>query len=624
MSTIVAVFCRNGAPVIPETVEAMLVAGQGRAIDGMDQWIQGSVAMGHQHFWITPEEVGERQPLVADGGNYAIVCSARLDNRHYLITTLDLHSTDSRSVSDASLILQAYRRWGTATVDHLLGDYTFVIWDAQQQHLFIARDALGSREVCYYLDRHTLLVASEPGQILAHPAVQRRLNEGRVAEYLAYVWDNHEETFYQGINFCPPAHCLLVTPESLRQWRHWDIDPKVEIHYRDDREYAEHFHSLLTEAVRCRLRTVGPVGISLSGGLDSATIAALAATLLPECLPQQAHLKSFSYVFAELFSCDESRYIKPLVERYGIDAAYILSDDKWPLKNYPGWPSYRDNPAQDNMVLLTIAVLRAASTAGCRLLLTGLFGDHLFSGGDFWAADMIRHHRWSQLLVEIRSNKGTAVNWQQEILLNGFRPLAPAWLKRAYLHLRPISIEARHPGLQPSFAARTHLQERSLWNDRLKQYPAPGQWPRYRVLTDHGMSQGNALIRQLASQFGIDYAHPFFDRRLVEFIMAIPAYQLDRPRRKKWLLRNTMADFLPEVVSERVGKTSLNPLSEKGLLHEEQDIVRKIFDDPQIVKRGFVRGDWLRQELDAGRNWLRNGHLLWLSLSLEIWLDRYW
>ncbi len=139
----------------------------------------------------------------------------------------------------------------------------------------MARDALGARDVCYYVDEQVCLVASEITQILAHPRIRPAVNENKLVAFLAFLWDKPEESFYEHIHYLPPAHGMTVSKNRVSMWRYWDVDPQAQIRYKDERDYADHYLELLREAVRCRLRSVGPVGISLSGGLDSTSLAAL-------------------------------------------------------------------------------------------------------------------------------------------------------------------------------------------------------------------------------------------------------------------------------------------------------------------------------------------------------------
>jgi asparagine synthase (glutamine-hydrolysing) len=625
MSAILAVFNRQGAPVEAQQVQAMLAATSHRALDGQHSWDSNQIILAHQHFWITPEEVGEKQPLVDEGG-IAISSDARLDNRSDLIAALQLDEAIGSSLSDATLLLRAYRQWGVKCVEHLLGDFAFAIWDGSKRHLFIARDPLGTRGLYYYLDREYCLVASEIKSLLAHPSVPRRLNESRVAEYLANLWHNHEETFYQDIFSCPPAHCLLVSAGGVRKWRYWEIDLEARIRYRSDEEYAEHFLVLLKEAVRCRLRTTGKVGISLSGGLDSTTIAALAATFLSSEGGRgregglRGQLKSFSYVFDELSSCDERAFIQPVVERYQLDATYMTADDQWTLRS--PWPVMADFVISDAYIWLPLMVMKEARQAGCRVLLNGHFGDALFAGSKYWSAALLselRLRRLFKIFVRYRFSSG----FYRDITNHALLPLIPPCLKQAYRSWRSVP-DAYAARLHADFIKRTHLQEGRHSNQSSRQLSTSRQWKRYRSLMEGGWDQGVSVIQEMAHQHHLELATPFWDRRLVEYVCALPADQLGHPPWTKWLLRKAISDWLPDSVCWRPQKTTFYSLFKKGLADREYLTLKKTLTNPQIVERRFVRADWLQRELEVAPNWSDTGFALWSALSLELWLRRYW
>lgn len=608
MSAIAAIVKRNGRPVEEEVVgDLQAQHGHGRG----HVWCRGSVALAHRHCCPPPGEDDGRALLIDEAG-YAITSDARLDNRSYLTRRL----CPGRSPGDAALILHAYRRWGPACVERLLGDFAFVVWDPAERQLFVARDPLGARGLCYFLDAGVCVVASRIEQVLRHVLWARvpcRLNETKVAHYLAGLWYDQEATFYRDVLYCPPAHCLLVTADTVRRWRYWRLDAGRRIRYRDERAYAERLLALLREAVRCRMRNAGgSVGISLSGGLDSTSIAVLAAGA-----GHRMPLRSFSYVFDELRSCDERDFIRPVVARYGLTATYLPADGHWTLRDVDRWPMTAGFVMHDAYVWLPVSILAAARDAGCRLLLTGHFGDALFDGGRFWAVDLLRELRFKTLLV-LMARQGITRGVRREVVRKGLWPILPPTLRRCFRTLRPGRRRRVHPGLHPRLLDRIRSRPPSdlgVALDRVmrRQGLTAAHWP-----------QGVTAMRQLYHRFGLEPALPFWDRRLVEYVMAVPADQLGRPDRTKWMLREAMRGRLPGAVRERRDKTSFWPLFVRGIVERERDTVTRLLTDPEIVRRRFVREEWLRCEWEVAPHWKDGGHAFWRALSLELWLRRYW
>ena len=617
MSAIAAIFNRDGRPVRLTDVQAMLSAGAHRAVDGQDLWSDSHVALAHQHFWLTPEEIGEKQPIGGGSGRWVITCDARLDNRAELVRELRL-DPDEDHRSDSELILQAFARWGPECVKHLLGDFAFVIWDETEQSLFVARDPLGARDLCLHIDAGVCLVASEVEQIAAHPQVVPHMNEGRLAEFMANIWHNQEESFIEGVDYFPPGQAMLVTAHNVRRWQYWDLDPAIKIRYRDDREYGDHFRELFTEAVHCRLRTAGPMAVSLSGGMDSTSVAAVAANALPA-----GHLKSISYVFDELTTCDERKFSIPLTNRYRIEASYILADDKWPLRDLPQWPVYREFLWSNAYIWAARSVLEEAKRLGVRQVLTGGFGDNLFLGGVYWAADAMRELRWGQLKGSWRDHR-MHVDVRRDLFTNGAIQWLPISWADAYRRVRPRPIAELNPCLHPDFVARTGLQEREFSDPKRKTFSSIGQLQRYRSLISSLIPSADGHYRRLTNSLGVELVNPFYDRRLVEFAMSVPADQLGRPGWSKWMLRHAMVDLLPAEIINRRRPTSLLPLLQKGVRDKERSALESILSDPEIVHRRYVRGEWLQRELRLGFKQNDSLYFVWLCLSLELWLKKFW
>ena len=183
MSGIIAIFNRDRQPVDGDTLATLHRTGSHRAVDGHRSWSDGPVGLAHQHFRVWLNDDVASQPLASRDSRFVLTCDARLDGQSELCDKLGVESSEPRS--DPNLILRAYEKWGADCVEYLRGDFVFALWDEINRCLFCARDALGVRDLAYFLSDRFFVAASEAAQVLAHPEVPRRLNEGRLAEYLA-------------------------------------------------------------------------------------------------------------------------------------------------------------------------------------------------------------------------------------------------------------------------------------------------------------------------------------------------------------------------------------------------------------------------------------------------------
>ena len=613
MSGVIAVFNRDGRPVTVDALETLHLAGAHRAVDGHKSWSDGPAGLVHQHFRVWLDDDATSQPFASRDGRFVLSGDLRLDGRSELCHKLGVHT--SEALPDPHLVLRAYEKWGADCVEHLRGDFAFAVWDETNQSLFCARDALGVRDLAYFMSDRLFVAASEVAQVLAHQEVARHLNEGRLGEYLAGSWQEHHETFFEDVFYCPPAHCLLVSKSSFRLWRYWDLDPGRKIAHRREGDYAEEFCGLLTDAIGDRLSSTEPFAVSLSGGPDSAALAALARRARPS-----TRIKSFSYVFDRFPSCDERRYIQTVVDRCQLDATYINGDELWPLKDLESWEVFPDFPGQDPYVRLPMAIADAARGSGCRVILNGHYSDLLFHGGQFLAADLLSP-RQSAKVLSILANNLRFVSWKRDVLRNGLWMRTPGWIRSAVRRIRGSDrIATGLEMLEPGFVSRSGLSDRIHKTGGSLSGVRSAFEAKWRHLSMSILAQGAASARRLYNSRATELVDPFWDRRLVEYVMAIPAHMLARPGVSKYLLRKATSGVVPDEVRERRDKTSLYELFCEGLLHREKDTILGLLDQPGIVERGIVRSHWLSDQMTAGSDWSDYGHPLWRCLSAELWL----
>ena len=169
---------------------------------------------------------------------------------------------------------------------------------------------------------------------------------------------------------------------------------------------------------------------------------------------------------------------------------------------------------------------------------------------------------------------------------------------------------------------KDYRRARAASDGRWRAFAAPGQWVRLTAMTESSWSEGYGESRKYYNRFGLEAESPYFDRRLVEYVMALPAEQLGRPWRNRWVQRNAMVGLLPAAVRERVGKTNFEPLMTRGLFEREIGIVHTILAEPRSVERNVVRSGWLRQALEDQRFASEHGYELWQIISLELWLQK--
>ncbi len=337
MSAIFGILDMSGADVEPQSLNSMR---QEMATWGPDRsaiWIDRGIGLGQLLLFNTPEAVREKLPREGSDGSFMLTAEARINNREDLFRELNVDPGERSELTDSQLIERAYLRWGCTCPDHFPGDWSFAIWDRRDQKLFLARDHHGNTSFYYYQDADYFAFASSKAALLALPRVPRRLNELRISQTLV-SWSAHgPETEYSGVMRLPPAHAMVVTRDKVDVWRYWYLEETPEVRLKSDDDYVERFLEIYTEAVRFRLRSHFPVAASLSGGLDSGSVCALAAREL-RAEGQRLAVYSFVPIFdtREVVGPgrfgDESAYISVTSRQAGnIDVNYIEARDVTPL-----------------------------------------------------------------------------------------------------------------------------------------------------------------------------------------------------------------------------------------------------------------------------------------------------
>lgn len=619
MSGLVGLFNLDGEPADERIAERMLKAIAHRGPDASRVWSDGPLALGHCLLATTPESVGERQPLHAADAHLSIVFDGRLDNRDELEEAFARERVMLSARSDAAFALGAYRCWGDASATRLLGDFAFALWDAERRQLFCARDIMGLKPFFYHRGPRVFLCASEPQALLSHPAVSRRPNEGMVAEYLSVVTST-TDTLWADVQRLAPAGRLVVTRGGSRVDTYWTIDTSREIRYPTLEEYGEHLHSLLRDAVRARLRSSTSAGVMLSGGVDSSSILGLATSLRQS---GEAPVACDAWSIRTGGVVDETPFITQVVERNGC-RLHMFSGDTFPAVAYNRSATLRADVPAAPICRLADTLKSHARRSGTRVLLSGFWGDEWFSGSEARGADLLRSFRWLSLAREVRSQStGSEGLGPGPLVKSLIWPLLSRPSRKRIKRL--IGRDGVPPWVRPDFARRVSLADRLFPEDPDPAFRSIAQRDVYREVMSGGAVLGTEDDDRTAAPFGIEPRHPFADRRVMEFGLAIPEDLRCRGGVKKFILREAMRGYLPDQVGGRLtspdaSSVFLAPMREwidGGLLRAARTADQG-WVDVQAVHR---LDDRMASRYRAGDlSYARDVWPLWSVLAVEVWM----
>lgn len=608
MSAFAVVYRYSDAPEDRDTFDKVMERLAHRGSDGRSEYVSDQILLGHWHFWTTPEEVGEQQPLGLDGTPLKIVFDGRLDNRAEIALKLNLNSSDSSRISDAVLVLWAYSKWGDECFKQFSGEFAIAIYNEANKELTCARDHLGGRTLFYACQNDQWIVASEPWAVTAACKTRPPINESALACFFAVRVPEDGLTFFTDVYELLPAHIVKFKLGQKQVSKYWEPDPYRKTRYKSDEEYAAHFLSLLEGSVRSQLRSSAPVGVLMSGGLDSTSVACLSARMIA---PRQ--LTTFSYVFDELPECDERTFINTVSDKYDMRSIQIPCDTRWPLRDLRDHAPDPNEPVENPYRQVHHLVFSRAREEGMRVLLHGGYGDHLYISGREWLTDLFFESSFGLAVRELYA-------WVRK---NGIRRAVRARFAQRIVRRLVDAI----PGGR-------NLVRRSKSPDWLSPH-ARGFLPVVQrpnpKIERHASLLGNLVANQASHYFfkssrhEIELRSPYRNRELVEFVMSLPAYQLTHHGISKFILRNAMRGILPEPVISRTQPTSLLSFFYRGI-DRESSVLQAYLQDPRSEWGRYVNADWLSMHWDKKFNPEQDGPealVLLLCVSFELWRNHF-
>ena len=557
MSGIAALWHLDQRPVNEQDIARICSSIDYRGPDRAYYWTEGPIGLGQNTLQCTVEDDHSAELTQLDQRLY-ITFDGRLYNREKLLSKITLELDPH--CSDGEIALACFKRWGHDAFEKLNGDFALIIWDQRERKFICARDILGCRPLYYYHSSKVFVAGSDIKQLFSATDIPNSPNLGRIIEHLNGHLTLPEETIFENVYSLAPAHYLEVSTKGVSTTRYWDITAQANLEYRTQSDYSEHFYQLFRDAVSSRLHSSGPIGVYLSGGLDSSSVAAMAADIFAGSDRVSnignSRLRIFSMIFPDR-SCDESEYIRAVEKKSLLDVNYVktsLDDCDWVNQQIEKHFDFPDFPTN----ALAHPLRQAVSDQQVRVILSGIGADEILTGG---------FHPYASLL-----NSGNLLHLFAQLFSDPRRyDLATAILPRQVKHLISKSIPSAtwFPRWLDS-----ELIEKVNLPQRLNSCPGPPKemsiqkQKMYKMLSSAGAIYLNQLIERSAAFHQIEERHPFRDRALIEFCFRVPERQLEADGRNKLLLRNSMSGLLPTKIVQRDTKADFSyiyPLLLKAL-----------------------------------------------------------
>lgn len=596
-----------------------------RGPDGEGLMVSPGVALGVRRLAIIDLNTGD-QPFYNEDKSVAVVLNGEIYNYRDLRKDLQKRGHSFHSQSDTEVLPHLYEEFGDDMVQHLNGMFAFALWDARRRRLLIARDRFGEKPLYWGVFDNTLLFASEPKVLLAHPSVNTMVNLQALRQYLSFDYVPAPLSIYEGINKLPAAHTLTLENGKIETSPYWRLCYETRQPVPSEAEAAEHLRELLAESVRMRLVSDVPLGVLLSGGVDSSTIAALAVESSSE------PVKTFSISFAES-SFDESSYARAVAKFLGTDHHEERLSANLAANLVGEIGSWMDEPFSDSSLVPTYLLSRF-TRKHVTVALGGDGGDELFAG-----YPMYRGHRWAEVYARVPAflRRGLV-----EPIVRAL-PVKTKNLSFDYKALRFISGSkydrvTRHHVWFGSFAPNE--QEQLLTTAVLRATDSDIYHDARRMLAECDSTDVIEQMQSLDTRLylaediltkvdrasmavSLEVRAPFLDQRVAEFAASLPPNYKLRGRHTKYILKRSIAGSLPSFVTRRGKKGFGVPVAEwlKGKL---KPLARDLLSPERVRRAGVFNPEYVTRLQDEHERGVANHRkLLWTLLMFELWHESF-
>lgn len=600
-----------------------------RGPDDEGVFIDRNVALGHRRLSIIDLGTGH-QPMLNEDNSIAIVYNGEIYNFQELREALLKKGHRFLTHSDTEVIIHAYEEYGEDCLKFFNGMYAFAIWDSKKERLFLARDRFGKKPLYYAVFDNQFIFGSELKAVLKHPSVRREIDISALSKYLAYEYIPSPLSIFKNIYKLEPASRLSLKDGVYKISHYWDLSFNRASQAFDLREAESNLLKLFKESVRKRLISDVPLGVFLSGGIDSSSVVAMMAELIA---PKE--IKTFSIRFKER-SFDESSDARRIAAHFGTDHHEETLNPRVMLDVLPNILDILDEPFADSSIIPTYLVSRFTRKY-VKVALGGDGGDELFLGYPSFLAHKLNNY-FDRLPRVIRRAllEILTMTSPQTLKFIGLKSKAERFLKGLDF---PASI--RHQAwigtFLPSEQKMLFSSNMKLDYDPLKIYEPTGAFyekaekadPLDRAiyiyvktyLTDDIL----AKVDRASMANSLEVRAPFLDTEFAEFASTIPSGFKLRNFKTKWILKDAVKDKLPKETLAKPKQGFAVPVG-KWLKEDLKGLLFEAFNKAKIEREGIFDYGYIEHSMEeylAGKSDPGKEREIWTLFMFEMWYDKW-
>jgi len=596
-----------------------------RGPDSEGLFVTSGVALGMRRLAIIDLVTGE-QPVFNEDKSVTVILNGEIYNYRELRKDLERRGHSFRSASDTEVLPHLYEEYGDNMVRELNGMFAFALWDSRRRRLLIARDRFGEKPLYWGVFDNTLLFASEPKVLLAHPAVKPALNLQALRQYLSFDYVPAPLSIYEGINKLPAAHKLTLENGRVNVERYWRLSYKTTEPVPTENDAAHRLRELMADAVRMRLVSDVPLGVLLSGGVDSSSIAALAVAASSE------PVKTFSISFAEA-SFDESAYARSVAKFLGTDHHEERLSANLAANLVSEIGAWMDEPFSDPSLVPTYLLSRF-TRKHVTVALGGDGGDELFAGYPMYAG-----LRWAELYKRVPpalragiveplvrllpvKTKNLSLDYKAARFITGAKYDTVA---RHHVWFGSFTPEEQLELLTPEVLAATdseiYAQAREMAAECDNKDPVTQMQS-----VDTRMYLAEDILTKVdraSMAVSLEVRAPFLDPRVAEFAASLPGNYKLRGHKTKYILKKAVKELMPPFVTRRGKKGFGVPVAE-WLKEKLRPLARDLLSPERVRRAGVFNPTFVARLQDEHERGMANHRkLLWTLLMFELWHESF-
>lgn len=606
----------------PQLVSVMADTMRHRGPDQSGQYVDEGVSLGHRRLSVIDLSEKARQPMSNEDGSLWMVFNGEIYNYPELRQWLVGRGHVFHSKADSEVVLHAYEELGFECLSRLNGMFAFAIWDKGQQTLFLARDRLGEKPLYFSFDGNRFVFASEIKALLKVPAIATEVDELALHYYLGFEFVPAPLTMFKGIEKIPAGHYLVLRKGELRKVRYWDL-PKIKTAAGSVNNWIADLRDQLERAVRIRLHSDVPLGVFLSGGIDSSSVVAMMRRITT------GPIHTFSLGYQES-SFSELPFAKRVSEQFETTHTELTIDPITPdVIERAIW--HLDEPMSEFSVLPYYLICQKAREH-VTVCLGGEGGDEVFAGYDRFKAskaaqlcEHVPHWLWetihsAAMLLPDRPQKKGLTNSLKRFVEGSSLPRHGGHMRWQYF------LSPRHAaGLyRNGFGDRVKSESLQLIEQVAEQCTSPDRLDRELYVELKFVLPENPLMKvdKMSMAHSLEVRAPLLDHELVEYAAQIPSQLKLKGWTTKSIFKNAMTDLLPAQIVRRPKQGYSFPIKH-WLRGELGDYMEEVLQESPFIRDNFNR-DYIETLISEHRSERHNhNHILWALMNLGLWHTMY-